>query len=135
MNGDRLASFLELILWLTPLGLMALAWIRRLTSKPHLPEVRSIRRAVLTAGFICGTLLNLAFYAWTASVSNLIPRRSFPYWAGDVLLYTGIILSPVTAIVAVAGKGRGRGLLAINSLGLSALYAYYWVYLKDFRYP
>ncbi len=136
MNQDALQSIFSLILVLSPLGLMALAWIRRLAIKARVPGVPSIRRTFLTAGFVCGTLLTVAFYGWLLLERNLNwSGSSFWYWTHKVLLHAGAILAPVTLALAITGQGRGRGFLALNALGLSAWYSFYWFYLKDFRYP
>jgi len=136
MSLDALQSIFSLILVLSPLGLMALAWMRRLAIKPQVPGVPSIRRTFLTAGFVCGTLLTVAFYGWLLLERNLNwSGSSFWYWTHNVLLHAGAILAPVTLALAIIGQGRGRGFLALNALGLSAWYSFYWFYLKDFRYP
>ena len=134
MSQDGLESMFWLILVLSPLGLMALAWVRRFALKPQVPWVPSIRRALLTAGFVCGTLLTVAFYGWLLE-SNLNLKGFFSYRTNEVLLHAGAILAPVTLALAITGQGRGRGFLALNALGLSAWYSFYWFYLKDFRYP
>ena len=134
MNLETLQSIFSLILVLSPLGLMALAWMRRLAIKPRVPEVPSIRRTCLTAGFVCGTLLTVAFYGWLLE-SNLNWSGFFWYLTNEVFLHAGLFLAPVTLALAIIGQGRGRGFLVLNALGLSSWYSFYWFYLKDFRYP
>jgi hypothetical protein len=136
MNLDALQTIFSVILVLSPLSLMALAWMRRLAIKPGAHGVPSMRRTFLTFGFVCGTLLTVAFYGWLLLERDLNwSGSSFWYWTHRALLHAGIILAPVTLALAITGQGRGRGFLALNAFGLSAWYSFYWFCLKDFRYP
>jgi hypothetical protein len=134
MSKEALQSILGLALVLSPLGLIVSAWTRRLTKQSQVPGAPSIRRTFLTAGFVCGTLLTVAFYGWLLE-NNLNLKGFFSYRTNNVLLPAGAILGPVTLALAIAGQGRGRGFLALNAIGLSAWYSFFWFYLTDFRYP
>jgi hypothetical protein len=129
MSKEALQSLFALILMLSPLGLMTSAWMRRLTTKTRVPGVPSVRRTFLTAGFVCGTLLTVAFYGWLLEIHfNL--KGFFSYRTNNMLLPAGAILGPVTLALAITGQGRGRGFLALNAIVLSPLYSFFWFYLK-----